>query len=53
MNGTELKSFSHFQILTRIAFSDLSRNLETCQILKFVFIHCQAVRISQNDQIQM
>ena len=28
MNGTELRSFSYFQILTCIAYSDLSRNLE-------------------------
>ena len=28
MNGTELRSFSHFQIFTWIAYSDLSRNLE-------------------------
>ena len=27
MNGTELKSFSHFQILTKIGYPDLSRNL--------------------------
>ena len=53
MNGTELRSFSHFQILTRIAYLDLSRNLETWLILKFVFIHSNAVKVSQNDQIQM
>ena len=29
MNGIELRSFSHFQIITRIAYLDLSRNLET------------------------
>ena len=28
MNGTELRSFSHFQILTKIAYTDLSRNVE-------------------------
>ena len=28
MNGTELRDFSHFQILTWIAYSDLSRNLQ-------------------------
>ena len=28
MNGTELRNFSHFQILIRIAEPDLSRNLE-------------------------
>ena len=53
MNGKELKSFSHFEILTWIAYLDLSRNLENWLILKFVFIHCKAVKVSQNDQIQM
>ena len=28
MNGTELRSLSHFQILTWIAYSDLSRNIQ-------------------------
>ena len=28
MNGTELRSFSHFQLLTEIAYADLSRKLE-------------------------
>ena len=28
MNGTELRSFSNFQILTKIAYPDLGRNLE-------------------------
>ena len=53
MNGTELRSFSHFQILTKIGYPDLSRNLEIDKILKFVFIHCKTVKISQDDQIQM
>ena len=53
MNLTELRSFSHFKILTSIAYSELSRNLENGLILKFVFIHCKAVKVSQNDQIQM
>ena len=53
MIGTELRSFSHFQILTKIAYLDLSRNLENGLILKFVFIHCKAVIVSQNDQIRM
>ena len=52
MNGTELRTFSHFQILTKIAYSDISKNLENRLILKFVFIHWKAVEISQNDQIQ-
>ena len=28
MNGTELRSFSHYQILTKIAYLDISRNLK-------------------------
>ena len=28
MNGTELGSFGHFQILTKIAYPDLSSNLQ-------------------------
>ena len=53
MNGTELRSFSHFQILTKIAYPDLSRKLENWFFLEFFFIHCQTVKVSQNDQIQM
>ena len=53
MNGTELGSFSHFQILTWIAYSDIRRNLENWLILKFVFIHCKTVKVSQDDQIRM
>ena len=53
MNGTELRSFSHFQILSCVAYSDLSRNLENWLILKFVFIHCKTEKVSQDDQIRM
>ena len=53
MNGTELRSFSHFQIFTWIGYSDLSRNLENWLFLEFFFIHCKTVKVSQNDQIQM
>ena len=28
MNGTELRSFSHFQIMTKVVYLDLSRNLQ-------------------------
>ena len=51
MNGKELKSFSHFQILTWITYSDHSGNLENRLILKFVFNHCETVKVSQDDQI--
>ena len=52
MNGTELRSLSHFQILNEIAYLDLSRKVEHGVILKFAFIHCEDVKVSQNDQIQ-
>ena len=53
MNGTELRSFNHYQILTWITHSDISRNVENRLILKFLFIYFKAVKVSQNDQIQM
>ena len=53
MNGTELRSFCHFPILSWIIYSDLSRNLGNWLLLKFVFNHCNTVKVSQNDQIQM
>ena len=53
MNGTELRSFSHFQILTKIAYPDLSRKLENWLFLEFFFIHCKTVKVSKSDQIQM
>ena len=53
MNETELRSLSHFKILTGITSSDLSRNLENWLILKFVFIYCKTVQVSQTDQIRM
>ena len=53
MNGTELRSFSHFQILTFIAYSDISRNLENWLILMFAFIPCETVKVSEDDQIRI
>ena len=53
MNGKELKSFSHFQILTWIAYSDLSRNLENWLILMFAFINCETGKVSEDDQIRI
>ena len=53
MNGTELRSFSHFQNLTWIAYSDLSRNLENWLILMFAFIPCETVKVSEDDQIRI
>ena len=53
MNGRELRSVSHFEILIKIAYPELSRNLENLLILKLVFIHCETVKVSQDDQIRM
>ena len=53
MNGTELRSFSHFQILSKIAYPDLSRKLENWLFLEFFIIHCKTVKVNKNDQIQM
>ena len=47
MNGRELRSFSHFQILTKIAYQDLSRKLENWLFLEFLFVHCKTVKVSQ------
>ena len=53
MNGIESRNFSHFQILTWVEYSVFSRNPENWPILKFVFIHYKAVKVRQNDEIQM
>ena len=53
MNGTELRSFSHFEILTWIGYSDPSRNLENWLILMFAFIPCETVKVSEDDQIRI
>ena len=50
MNGTELRTYSHFQILIWIAYSDFSRNLDNWLILELVFIRCKAVKVSEMDQ---
>ena len=50
MNGKELRSFSHYQILTKIASQTLAEIFKLT-ILNFVFIHSKAVKVSQNDQI--
>ena len=52
MNGTELRSFSHFQIFTWIAYSDVSRNHENWLILMFAFIPCETVKACEDDQIR-
>ena len=53
MNGTELRSLSHFQNLTWIAYSDLIKNLENWLILMFAFIPCETVKVSEDDQIRI
>ena len=53
MNGKELRSFHHYQILIYIGYLELSRKLENWLILKFLIIHYKAVKVSQNDQIRM
>ena len=53
MNGKELRSFSHFQILTQIAYPNLSRKLENSLTLEFFFIYCKTVKVSHNNQIRM
>ena len=53
MNGTELRSFSHYQILSKIVYPDLSRKLENGLVLEFFFIDCKTVKVSQNDEIRM
>ena len=53
MNGTELRYFNHFQILTWIGYSDLSRNLENWLFLMFAFIPCETVKVSEDDQIRI
>ena len=53
MNGKELRSFSHYQILTEIASLDHSRKLENLIILEFSFIHSKIVKVSQNEPIRM
>ena len=53
MNGTELRSFSHFQILIWIGYSHLSGNLENWLILMFAFIPCETVKVSEDYQIRI
>ena len=50
MNGTELRTFSYFQIFPE---SDLSRNLENWIIFMFAFIPCETVKVSEDDQIRI
>ena len=51
MNRKEFGSFSHFQILTKMAYAQ--QKSSNSLILKFVFIHCKAVKVGQDDQIRM
>ena len=51
-NGKELRSFSKYHILIYITYSDQSRKLENWLILKFVFIRCKTLKVSEDDQIR-
>ena len=53
MNGTELRSFSPFLILTWIAYSDHSKNIENWLILMLAFILCETAKVSEDDQIRI
>ena len=53
MNLTELRSFSLFHMLTKIADPNLSKKLENSLVLEFFFIHCKTVKVSQDDLIRM
>ena len=53
MNGTELRSVSHFQILSLIAYPDLRRKLLKLTNFGVFFFHCKALKVNQDDQIQM
>ena len=52
MNGTELRRFSHFQILTKRHIQTLAEILNLTNF-EVSFINCKGVKVSQNDQIQM
>ena len=53
MNGTELRSFSHFQIFSKITYPDLRTKLDNWLILEFFFIYCKIVQFNQDDQYPM
>ena len=54
MNGTELRTFSHYQIFYQYCIPVLEQNSsKSWLILKFVFIHWKTVKVSHNDQIRM
>ena len=53
MSAKELRSFSRCQILTLIAYPDLSRKLENRLILEFFIIHCKTMKVSQKNQIRI
>ena len=53
MNGKELKSFSHCQIVTQVAYPDLSKKVENRLILEFFFVYCKTVKVRLNNQIGM
>ena len=55
MNGTELRSFSHFQILTKIAYPDLSRYLQIDKFRIFFqsLLTCESQSKKSNLNVKM
>ena len=45
MNGKELRRFSHCQIVTQVAYTDLSKKVENRLILEFFFVYCKTVKV--------
>ena len=52
MEGNE-EVLDIFKFLPKIGYPDLSRKHENWLIFKFFFIHCETVKVSQNDHIVM
>ena len=53
MNGTELRSFHHFQILTWIAYFGPQQKSWKLNNFEVFLIHCKTVEVSQNGHIWM
>ena len=53
MNGTELRSFSHFQTFIQNHINGPEKKSSNLLIFKFVFIHCKTVKVSQKYQNRM
>ena len=53
MNGKELRSFSHSKNFDLDCIPRPEQKSSNWLILKFVFIHCEGQKVSQNDHTQM